>query len=95
MLVLGAFQALEITGFLALIGLGAFLSRGTMTDLQNANPLAFRAAVGLAIGAVAGSVVVILRTDLVPDSVEATYWPLLVAAVGILALLVVIRNIGS
>ena len=90
MLVVGAFQALEITGMVILVGLGAFLARGTMRRLDERNPQTFRAAVGIAVGLIASLIVLILMTDLIPDPIEAASRPLLVAAIGVMVLLVAV-----
>jgi predicted lysophospholipase L1 biosynthesis ABC-type transport system permease subunit len=94
-LIFGAFQALEITGAIAVIGLGAFLSQGALIALHETHPLVFRAVLGLVLGAGAAFVVMILLTDMVSDSIEAAGRPLLIALVAVLAvlaLLVVIRK---
>jgi hypothetical protein len=67
MLVIAAYQTLEIGGVITLIGMGAFLSRGALVGLNDLSPFAFRLAIAVGVGLVAALLAVILSTDLVPD----------------------------
>ena len=91
MLVIGAFQTLEIGGVITLIGMGAFLSHGALVGLNELSPLAFRLAIAVGVGLVAALLAVILSTDLVPDWWEFFGRRALLIALTIGAVLVVRR----
>ena len=94
MLVIGAFQALELTGMLALIGMTALLSRDAMRNLRGASPLGFQMAVALGLGISAALLVLALGTDVVPDSLEAGGRVVLGIALAVATILVVRQQLS-
>jgi hypothetical protein len=91
MLVIGAYQTLEIGGVITLIGMGAFLSHGALVGLNDLSPLAFRLVIAIGVGLIAALLAVILSTDLVPDWWEFFGRRALLVALAVGAVLVVRR----
>lgn len=67
--------------------MGAFLVRERMARLHEVWPVGFQLVVGVGLGVLAAGLVLVLRTDLVPDEIEAAARAVLFAALAIAALL--------